>query len=496
MAIENILLGIAVLVLASVVSIKLSDRFSVPVLLLFLGVGILAGSEGVGRFAFDDPGLAKTIGIVALVFIIFSGGLDTNWRDTRPIVWPGVVLSTAGVLLTAFLAGGFAVWVLGFSLLEGLLLGAIISSTDAAAVFSILRSRRISLARPLRPLLEFESGSNDPMAIFLTAGFISILTVEGTGLPQLLPRLLLDMGVGAVVGLAMGWLIVLVIKRLRLEYEGLYPVTMVGLVLLTYGLAVVLRGNGILAVYLAGLALGRQEFPKKQVIVRFHDGVAWMMQIVMFVTLGLLVFPSRVVPLIGPGLLLAFLLMVVARPLSVMLCLMPFGLSLRKKLFVSWVGLRGSVPIILATFPLMAGVGQADTIFNIVFFVVVVSSFVQGLSLPLVARFLRLDVPLEDRVSYPIELQKTAGLDAEIHDTIVPYESDAVGRRIAELGVPERCLILLISRGGRFVIASGSTVIEGGDVLLVMANRLDFRRFQQKLIHRRESDEEAVRPQT
>jgi cell volume regulation protein A len=481
MLIENILLWIAVLMFVSVVSSKLSDRFAIPVLLLFLTIGMLAGSEGIGKLYFDNAQLAKSIGIVALIFIIFSGGLDTNWKDTKAVVWPGVVLSTIGVLLTAIITGFFAIYILKFSLLEGLLLGSIVSSTDAAAVFSILRSKRISLKPPLKPLLEFESGSNDPMAVFLTVSFISILTLKNMSIASLIPRFFLDMGMGALIGYLMARFIVLFINRLKLYYEGLYPVIMISLVLLTYVIAVFLKGNGILAVYLTGLMLGQAEFPNKRMIVRFHDGLAWLMQIAMFVTLGLLVFPSHILPLAGAGLLLTLLLMVIARPVSVFLCLLPFKISTRKKAMVAWVGLRGSVPIILATFPFMAGIPQADTIFNIVFFIVIASVLIQGTSIPIISKMLKLDAPWVNRKSYPIEFEKTEGMDAELTDIIVPYNSGSAGKMLRDLNVPDKCLIMLISRNDKFIIPSGPTIIEGGDVLLVLANTEDLLAFQQAL---------------
>lgn len=481
MPIENILLWVAVLIFVSVVSSKLSDKFGIPILLLFLTIGMLAGSEGIGGIYFDDAKLAKSIGVVALIFIIFSGGLDTNWKDTKSVILPGAILSTAGVLMTAIFTGFFAVHILKFSLLEGMLLGSIVSSTDAAAVFSVLRSKRISLKQPLKPLLEFESGSNDPMAIFLTVGFISILTTKNMGIAALIPRFMLDMSVGALVGYLMAKFIVFFISRLKLGYEGLYPVIMISLVLLTYVIAVFLKGNGILAVYLAGLMLGKAKFSNKKMIMRFHEGLAWLAQIVMFITLGLLVFPSHIVPLIEAGFLLTFLLMVVARPVSVLLCLLPFNINMRKKVMVAWVGLRGSVPIILATFPFMAGIPQADTIFNIVFFVVIASVFIQGTSIPVISRILKLDAPLADKMNYPIEFEKTAAFDAEMIDVIIPFDSEVVGKRISDLDIPEKCLILLICREGKFVIPSGSMVIESGDVLQVLANTADFLVFQQML---------------
>jgi len=479
--IESILLCIAVLIFVSVVSSKISNRFAIPVLLLFLAIGMFAGSEGVGGIYFNNARTAKSIGIVALIFIIFSGGLDTSWKETRSIVWPGVILSSAGVLITAVITGLFAVYILNFSLLEGMLLGSIVSSTDAAAVFSILRSKKISLRSPLKPLLEFESGSNDPMAVFLTVVFIGMLTVKGMKIADLVPRFIMDMGMGALMGYLMAKFIVVLIKRLKLEYEGLYPVTMISMVLMTYSITVFMKGNGFLAVYIIGLMLARADFPNKKMIMRFHDGLAWLMQIAMFVTLGLLVFPSHIIPFIIPGLLLTALLMLVARPVSVFLCLLPFKISMRKKTLVAWVGLRGSVPIILATFPFMAGIPQADTIFNVVFFVVIASVFIQGTSIPALSKILNLTVPLSYRRQYPIEFEKTEAIDAELTEVIVPYNSEATGKSIGSLNIPEKCLIMLISRGDKFMIPYGSVVIEGGDVLLVLANAADLSVLQQIL---------------
>jgi len=481
MLIENILLWAAALMFVSVVSSKLSERFAVPVLLLFLAIGMLAGSEGIGKIYFDNAQLAKSIGIVALIFIIFSGGLDTDWKDTKSIIWPGILLSTLGVLLTAIITGVFAVYILKFTLLQGLLLGSIVSSTDAAAVFAILRSKRISLKKSLKPLLEFESGSNDPMAVFLTLGFIGLLTVRNMNFASLVPRFVMDMGIGALVGFFMAKAIIFFVRNLKLDYGGLYPVVTISLVLFTYTIAVLLKGNGILAVYLAGLGLGQSEFSNKKMIAKFHDGLAWICQIAMFVTLGLLVYPSHIIPLIGAGLLLTVLLMVVARPLSVFLCLLPFKMGPREKSMIAWVGLRGSVPIILAIFPFTAGIPQADIYFNVVFFVVIASVFIQGTSIPLVSRLLKLDIPLAFKKNYPIEFEKTEGIDAELTDVIVPYNSTAVGKMIRDLNVPEKCLIMLISRDDKFIIPAGPTIIEGGDVLLVLANKKDLIKMQHSL---------------
>lgn len=482
MTIENILLWVSVLTLISILASKFTDRLAIPALLLFLAIGMLAGSEGFGGIYFNDPQLAKSIGVIALIFIIFSGGLDTNWKDIRPIILPGIALSTLGVLITAIVVGFFAVYILKFSFFEGLLLGSIVSSTDTAAVFNILRSRRISLKSPLKPLLEFESGSNDPMAVFLTVGFITILTAKNTNIVFLIPRFALDMGGGVLVGYLIAKAAILIINHLKLEYEGLYPVLTISLVLLTYSVAAILKCNGFLAVYLAGLLIGNSDFPNKRMVLRFHDGIAWLMQIAMFLTLGLLVFPSHILPVMGVGLLIAVVLMVLARPISVLLCLLPLRLSAGKKAMVAWVGLRGALPIILATFPLLAGIPQARTIFNVVFFVVLTSVLIQGTTIPFVSKLLKVDAPFAKKRNYPIEFEKSEGIDAELTDVIVPYESVAAGKRIADLNTPDKCLIMLISRGDKFIIPSGPTVLEGGDVLLVLANKEDLSILQQSLI--------------
>lgn len=473
MVIENLLFWIAILALISVISTKLSDKFAVPVLLIFLAIGMLAGSEGLGRVYFNDPWLAKTIGVIALAFIIFSGGIDTKWKEVQPVVFPGILLSTLGVFLTAIIVGGFAVFILKYSFIEGLLLGSIVSSTDAAAVFSILRSKRISLKSPLKPLLELESGSNDPMTVFLTLTFINLLILKNYNIYLLIPKFILDMGGGALIGYLMGRFIVLIINKLKLEFDGLYPVLTVSFVLLTYSFASILKCNGFMAVYITGLIMGKQIFINKTMIMRFHDGLAWLMQITMFLVLGLLVSPSQILPITLIGLLLVFLLMFIARPVSVFISLLPFKMSARKKTMIAWVGLRGAAPIILATFPLLAGIDQAEFIFNIVFFVVVASVLIQGVSIPLFSKMLKVDAPFPKRQRYPIEFERREGIDAELHDVIVPYDAVAVGKRIADLGIPEKCLIMLISRDDKFIIPAGPTVIDGGDVLLVLANEQD-----------------------
>jgi cell volume regulation protein A len=392
-SIDVIFIVFSTLVILSIYTIKLSNRFGIPSLVLFLAIGMLAGSDGLGGISFDNPALVRSLGITALVMILFSGGLDTEWSAIRPIVWQGVSLSTIGVLITALLIGMFVAWVQGFSFLEGLLLGAIVSSTDAAAVFMVLRARRTKIPRRLIQLLEFESGSNDPMAVVLTIALIRLLIEPSTSFGELVVFFVMQMGVGTVIGIAMGEIMRRLFNALDLELEGIYPVLSVALALLTYGLTDYLDGSGFLAVYLAGLVMARKPFTHQQSVLRFHDGLAWLMQVTMFLALGLQVFPSRLVPIAWVGLLVSLFLIFVARPASVHAALAFSPVSLREQTLVAWAGLRGAVPIILATFPLVAELEKADLIFHLVFFIALTSVVMQGTAIPWLTRLLKIGVP-------------------------------------------------------------------------------------------------------
>ncbi|HJS66473.1 MAG TPA: potassium/proton antiporter [Nitrospiraceae bacterium] len=381
------------LVILSILTIKLSNRFGIPSLVLFLAIGMLAGSDGLGGITFDNPSLVRSLGITALVLILFSGGLDTEWSAVRPIVWQGLSLSTIGVLVTALLIGMFVAWVQGFTFLEGLLLGAIVSSTDAAAVFMVLRARKTKIPRRLIQLLEFESGSNDPMAVMLTISLIRLLMEPSTSFVELALFFVMQMGVGTAIGIAMGEIMRRLFNALDLELEGIYPVLSVALALLTYGITDYLDGSGFLAVYLAGLVMQRKPFTHQQSVLRFHDGLAWLMQVTMFLMLGLQVFPARLLPIAGAGLLISLFLIFIARPASVHAALALSPMSFREQTLVAWAGLRGAVPIILATFPLVDGLEKADTIFHMVFFIALTSVVMQGTAIPLLTRLLKIGVP-------------------------------------------------------------------------------------------------------
>jgi potassium/hydrogen antiporter len=471
--IEHLLLIGSVLILLSVAITRLSDNLGVPTLLLFLAIGMLAGSEGPGGINFTDAGLAQSIGIIALVIILFAGGMDTDWQQVRPILSHAIRLSTLGVFITALSVGLFVHFVLKLSFLTGMLLGAVISSTDAAAVFSVLRSKKVSLRGQLKPLLELESGSNDPMAVFLTIGLIQLMMVPHTTVFSIFILFVFQMGIGALLGWLLGKAMVFILNRLKLAYEGIYPVYSLAFVALVYGLTASIDGSGFLAVYVAGLVVGKSEFIHKKSLLRFFDGMAWLGQISMFVTLGLLVFPSHLLSVLGSGLLISAFLMFIARPFSVFLALIFSKLRWVEKLFVSWVGLRGAVPIILATFPLIAGLPDAELIFNLVFFIVFTSALIQGWSISPIARLLRLDAPFEKKRRYPIEFEAVQGTETELIDLIVPFQSAIAGKPIVQLGMPKGTLIVLISRDDNFLVPSGGTVLQEADTVLVLVDKIN-----------------------
>lgn len=470
-AIEPILVVVSLLLLAGVLASKASSRSGVPSLILFLSIGMLAGSEGPGGIPFDDPVPAQALGVVALTFILFFGGLETNWRTTSRVLWLGLSLSTLGVLTTAVTVGWLASIVLDVSFLEGLLLGSIVSSTDAAAVFSVLRSSGASLKGRLKPLLEFESGSNDPMAVFLTVGVIRLLQDPAASPWDLAGGFVIQMALGAGIGYLAGRFSLWLVNRIRLETEGLYPVLTLALALLTYGLSAMLGGNGFLAVYLAGIVLGNNDFIHKQSLLRFHDAVAWLMQIVMFLSLGLLVFPSHLLPVAGSALLISFFLMFVARPAGVFLSLAASRVKMRHRVMVSWVGLRGAVPIILATYPLLYGIERAETIFNIVFFIVLTSVLLQGTTLTSVAGWLDVRARLIAKRPYPFEIIPTRKTGSEFIELTVSPNSPAVGKQIVDLHLPKSILIVLLTRGERYLTPRGATILNEGDDLLVLTDK-------------------------
>lgn len=468
LTIENFMLIGSLLLFASIVLARNSSRMGLPMLIFFLLAGMLAGSEGIGGIRFNDPKASQFIGVISLCIILFSSGLETDWLRVRRVLGRGLMLSTVGVIITASAIGIFVWQVTDFSLLEGLLLGSIVSSTDAAAVFSILREKDLSLKSGLRPTLELESGSNDPMAFILVISLLQLVLSSSANAMDVIQSFVSHMAIGAVAGLGFGYAGKQIINRIRLSFEGLYPILMLSLVYISFYATDLIDGNGFLAVYICGVYLGNQKLIHKRTILKMFDATAWLMQIILFLTLGLLVYPSHIVPLIGIGLAIAAFLIFVARPLAVFVSLLPFRIPSREKLFISWVGLRGAVPIVFATYPLLAGIDKAGVIFNIVFFISITSVLVQGTTLPLVANWLKVTVPRSMRQQTTIDRLLDDEDKSAMEEIPVPEGSYVIGKRIVDLRFPSNSIIAMIRRGDRFVTPKGSTVIEACDVIMVL----------------------------
>ncbi len=470
---ENILLIGSLLLLLSVIVGKTSYKFGVPTLLLFLGVGMLAGSDGIGGIYFYDPKIAQFIGIVALNFILFSGGMDTDWKSVRPILKTGIALSTLGVLLTALILGLFVFWLTDFTIFESLLLGSIVSSTDAAAVFSILRSKSLGLKNNIRPTLELESGSNDPMAYVLTISFLTLVVNQDKSWDSIVFIFLQQMALGAALGFAFGKLSKIIINRIKLDFEGLYPVLAIALMFITFSATDFMGGNGFLAIYISAVYLGNKEIIHKKTIMKMYDGLAWLMQIVLFLTLGLLVFPSQILPYIGVGMLISVFLILIARPVAVFLSMAFFKINLRSKIYLSWAGLRGAVPIVFATYPLIAGIDKANIIFNLVFFIAVTSILIQGTTLGLFAKWLRLALPEEQKPMSALDKILEDIPMSSLQEVKVAPDDFAQGKRIVDLNFPKSAFIVMILRNGSYLRPGGSTIIERNDTLMILNENPD-----------------------
>jgi cell volume regulation protein A len=476
---------LSIMILAGACSSKLSSRLNVPVLLIFLGIGMIAGTDFLGIVAFDSAPTANVVGSIAMAFILFSGGYDTSWKSVKSVLGYGTVLSSLGVFLTALFVGlftfgfftfGFIYFpeYLGFSEKPPLqwcfLLGSIVSSTDAAAVFAILRGRSVSLKGKLQSLLEYESGSNDPMAAFLTIFMVGmLLSPNESSYWMIFPIFLMKMSLGIFYGFLIAKLAVWLFNKIDFEYDGLYYVLGIGVVLLTYGASEFSYGNGFMAVYVAGMVMGNSKFIYQHGIGRFHDGVGWLMQVMLFGMLGLFSFPRQLPAVALPGVVVAFFMMLCARPAAVFICMFRSKFSIKERLFVSWVGLRGGAPIMLATFPLMVNLPDSWKMFSMVFFIVLMSILVQGKTLMPFARLLKLDKPLKVTARTPLEFENTGTINGEMREFEVLPCASYVGKKLAEIGLPPGALVLLIRRGREFVVPHGSTLIEPHDGLMVLA---------------------------
>lgn len=478
MQVELFLLILSTLFFASILAGKAGSRFGVPALLLFLGVGMLFGSDGLG-IHFDNIKVAQVVGTVALSAILFSGGLDTKISDIRPVLGPGITLATVGVLITALATGTVLYLVidhrLGIGFMLCLLLASTMSSTDSASVFSILRGKGLNLKHNLRPTLELESGANDPMAYVLVLTFISMVQADGdAGLGAAIVMLVVQLLVGTLTGWLFGKGMVWIVNKINIDNVALYPILVLAGSFFVFSATYYLQGNSYLSVYIAGLIVGNSKFVHKRSTRNFFDGVTWLAQLSMFLTLGLLVNPSELKSVLVPGLIVSFVMIFVTRPLSVFISLAPFRkYNFKDRLFVSWVGLRGAVPIIFAIVCRAAGVPHSAEMFNIVFLCTLVSLVVQGTTLPLVAKWLGVSEPpdasvraasTEFDIDFPEEIKSSS---TEIEITAAILEG---GARLMDLRLPEKTLAIMVKRGESFFVPTGKTLLHEGDRLMVLTD--------------------------
>ncbi|HYF82935.1 MAG TPA: potassium/proton antiporter [Clostridia bacterium] len=465
---EILLLSGAILVIC-VLSSKLLYKFGIPTLIIFLCLGMLLGSDGPGGIYFYDYTMAQHVCSLGLAFIMFYGGFGFNWKTAKPVVLQSVFLSTVGVVITAFLVGIFSWWLLKISLLEGMLLGAIVSSTDAASVFSILRSKKLNLKGGMASMLEMESGSNDPISYMLTIVILSLISNNGQqSIIQLLTNQILF---GFLIGFSLALLAVLVMRHIRLEIDGLYPIFVTGIILLGYSLNEWLGGNGFLAVYIIGIVMGNSKILHKKSLVHFFDGMSWLMQIILFFTLGLLVFPSQLPAVSLSAIIIALFLIFVARPVAIFSILSWFKTPLKQQLLVSWVGLRGAASIVFATYALTNQISVANQIFNTVFFIALLSVLVQGTMLPKVAKLL--DVVEKEETVYKTFSDYQDETHTKLIECPIRKSNPWAGKSIMEANIPEEILVVMIKRKGEVITPKGSTVINAGDTLVLIGNKFD-----------------------
>ena len=462
----ELILIAGVLLSAGIAGALLAERMRVPGLLLFLALGMVAGSDGVGGIDFDDAELARTLGTIALVLILFEGGLTAGWREIRPVLGAAASLATVGTAVTAVIAGFAAKFLFDLTTLEGMLVGAAIAATDSAAIFAVLR--RSTLEKRLARSLEGESGMNDPVALLLVIGFIEWIQEPGFGLADMAGLLVLKLALGAVIGLALGRVAVKVLDRIHLPSDGIYPVATIAIAGLAYGLAEAAHGSGFLAVYLTALALGSARIPARRTVVAFHQGLGWVAQISLFILLGLLVFPSSLDQVAFEALALSAVLILVARPVAAFLATALSPLNAKERLMLGWAGLRGATPIWLATFPVVAGIGAGDELFAIVFFVVVSSTLVQGASFEPLARRLGLTT---DEPALPRRLLESGRIRRMGGDVIsyrLPQGAAAAGHPVRDLELPREALVNVIVRDGKALPPRGSTELREEDELHIL----------------------------
>ncbi len=474
---EQVMFGVSIIILVSAFSTKLSKKFNVPLLIIFLAIGMLVGSEGIGKVYFDDNNIAYIIATLSLCFILFTGGLETQVADIKPILKEGASLSIFGVFLNAIL---FAVPIYFFTKLnwaESFLASATVASTDAATVFFLLKFNNINLKYRLRNILEFESGSNDPMAYILVLVFISVAKAEGGSFLYYVGFFLSQMAIGLGMGFLCGYLSEIILKRLKLRIEELYSIVLVGILLLTFSATNLVYGNGFLAIYILGIMLRTKKYLFKNSTIKFFSVISWFMQMILFICLGLLVFPSQLWQFSIVGIILALILVFVIRPLSVFGTLYFFGkkLNTQSKIYLSWGGLKGAVPIVFAIFVAVSDVPNANTIFNLIFFIVIVSVLIQGMTLPLGAKILKLNEDEEEVIKEKSDTEELEYFEDQMLELSVLDNSDYIDKEIKDIKLPDNSLIIFIKREDEYIHPKGNTKILVGDKLVIMCkNKVEF----------------------
>lgn len=473
---------ISIILIVACLSSKIMYKLGLPTLITFIGIGIFLGVDGPGNISFNDAELAKEISTFALIFIMFFGGFGLNWKKAKSIAISASVLATLGVVVTAFIIGIFVHFVFGLGILESMLLGSIVSSTDAASVFSILNTHKLNLKKNMSHLLEMESGSNDPISYMLTLIFISLILNQQINVPL---AIFTQISLGLILGLVIGKLSVIIFNKINLEIDGLYSILLVGFVIFSFSFSEFVGGNGFLSVYVTGIILGNQKIVHRFSMVKYFDGLTWLMQIVLFLTLGLLSTPTQLYSVIGPGIIVSIFLIIVARPLAVFILLMFTKYDIKDKLIISIAGIRGAASIVFATYALSYNLAAANWIFNIVFVVALSSIIVQGLLfIPLAKKF---DLVEDEELSLTKFYDESGKISADILEIQIESNAEVVGKSIMDMDIPDNILVVMISRNNKVITPKGGTIIKENDKIIFAGDKEELLKLQ-VLIHERKKN--------
>lgn len=457
-----------------ITSSKVLYKFGVPMLLIFIVLGMLFGSDGVVGIYFDNYELTSQLCSLALVFIMFYGGFGTNWKMAKPVAVPSVLMSSLGVIATAGLTGLFCHLVIKTTLLEGLLIGTIVASTDAASVFAVLRAQKLNLKGSLASLLEVESGSNDPIAYMITIILLTMMQSTGNlSIGNIAIIVVNQIAVGLIIGFLIAKATVYVLKYSNFEIEGFYTIFVTAIAILSYALSEYLGGNGYLSVYISGIIIGNSKIPRKKSMFQFFDGISWIMQIALFFMLGLLSFPSRLPQVTATAMSISLFMILIARPLATFVILAPFKFTVKEKLFISWVGLRGAASVVFAIFAVTFGVKIENDIFHIIFFIALFSVAIQGTLIPKVANLLDLVETEDDNSVLKTFTDYTGEINTQLLEVVMTEENKWINKSIMEANIPEEILIVMIKRNDKILVPKGSTVINVGDTVVLSGNNIE-----------------------